>query len=74
MWPRDPGQSGHDEFFSSGVSLDQLQREVFFLGYHLHWSYAELMDMAVGERRDFVRLLAEQIEQENARITSAHTR
>ena len=56
------------------MSLAQLQREVFFLGYHLHWSYAELMDMAVGERHDFVRLLAEQIEQENARIEAAHSR
>lgn len=56
------------------MSLDRLHREVFFLAYHLHWSHAELMDMAVGERHHYVRLLAEQIEQENARIESAHAR
>ncbi|WP_179118041.1 hypothetical protein [Saccharothrix sp. ALI-22-I] len=56
------------------MSLDQLRREVFFLAYHLHWSYVELMDMEVGERDGFVRLLAEQIEQENARVEAAHTR
>ncbi|MBS1691660.1 MAG: hypothetical protein JST91_05495 [Actinobacteria bacterium] len=74
MRTRDPRQPGHDEFFSSGVSLDRLHREVFFLAYHLHWSYADLMDMAVGERHHYVRLLAEQIEQENARIEAAHAR
>jgi len=56
------------------VSLENLQREVFFLAYHLHWSYEELMDMAVGERHRFVALLAEQIEQENARIEAAQAR
>lgn len=56
------------------MSLERLQREVFFLAYHLHWPYGELMDMAVGERHQFVSLLAEQIEQENARIEAAHTR
>ena len=74
MWPRDSGQLGHDEFFISGVDLAQLQKEVFFLAYHLHWSYRDLMGMSVGERHDFVRLLTEQIERENARIEAAHSR
>jgi hypothetical protein len=56
------------------VSLEQLYREVFFLAYHLHWPHGELMDMTVDERHRFVRLLAEQIEQENARIEAARTR
>jgi len=30
--------------------------------------------MAVGERHEFVRLLAEQIDQENARIEAAQSR
>jgi hypothetical protein len=47
---------------------------VFFLAYHLHWAHTELMDMEIGERRAFVRLLVEQIEQENARIEAAHNR
>lgn len=56
------------------MSLDQLHREVFFLAYHLHWPHGELMDMTVDERHRFVRLLVEQIEQENARIEAAHAR
>jgi hypothetical protein len=53
------------------VSLDQLRREVFFLGYHLHWAHSELMDMASGERRAYVSLLVDQIERENSRIEAA---
>ncbi|GAB2678965.1 hypothetical protein [Nocardia goodfellowii] len=56
------------------MSAEQLRREVFFLAYHLHWSYPDLMDMAVGERHDFVRLLVEQIDQENAHIEAAQSR
>jgi len=47
---------------------------VFFLAYHLHWAHGELMDMDTAERREFVRLLVEQIEQENARIEAAQAR
>jgi hypothetical protein len=50
------------------VNLDQLRREVFFLGYHLHWSWTELMDLDTAERQEFVRLLVEQIDRENAQI------
>jgi hypothetical protein len=44
---------------------------VFFLGYHLHWSFAELMDMEAGERHAFVGLLVEQIDRENAQVDAA---
>jgi len=47
---------------------------VFFLGYHLHWPYSELMDMAADERRAYVTLLVDQIERENSRIESARNR
>jgi hypothetical protein len=47
---------------------------VFFLGYHLHWPWGELMDMPTDERRAFARLLVEQIERENADIESARRR
>lgn len=47
---------------------------MFFLGYHLHWSFAELMDMEAGERRRYVELLVEQIERENAQVDAARTR
>lgn len=64
-------QSGHDQFFSSGLSLKRLRTEVFFLAYHLHWSWSELMAMECDERAAFVDLLVEQIERENARIATA---
>ncbi len=38
---------------------------MFFLAYHLHWSWSELMALETHERRAFVRLLVEQIEREN---------
>ena len=44
---------------------------MFFLAYHLHWSWSELMGLESGERRAFVRLLVEQIERENAQIEEA---
>ncbi|MEU0431187.1 hypothetical protein ABZ153_05985 [Streptomyces sp. NPDC006290] len=56
------------------MSLDQLRREVFFLGYHLHWPHGELMDMAAGDRREFVDLLVEQIQRENAQVEAARER
>ncbi|WP_326772971.1 hypothetical protein [Streptomyces sp. NBC_01445] len=46
---------------------------MFFLGYHLHWPWSELMDMESAERRAYVALLVEQIERENARIEAART-
>jgi len=61
-------QPGSVPFFSHGLTDDALRDEVFFLAYHLHWSYAELMDMDSAERRTYARLLADQIERENARI------
>ncbi|MFI1169995.1 hypothetical protein [Streptomyces melanogenes] len=44
---------------------------MFFLGYHLHWSWSELLGMAADERRAYVHLLIEQIERENARVEAA---
>jgi hypothetical protein len=46
---------------------------VFFLAYHLHWSWSELMDLESPERRAYVRLLVEQIERENAQISQARS-
>jgi hypothetical protein len=47
---------------------------VFFLAYHLHWSWSELMDLEINERRAYVQLLVEQIERENAQIESSRRR
>ncbi len=71
MWPCLENFPGYDLFFSIGVDQDGLRKEVFFLAYHLHWSWQEIMDLETNERREFVRLLIEQIERENAQIEAA---
>lgn len=53
------------------MSAEALRQEIFFLAYHLHWSHGEIIGMASPERRAFVKLLAEQIERENAQIKAA---
>ena len=68
-------EPGPDEFFSAGLDVElDCDREVFFLAYHLHWSWTELMDMECDERRAYAQLLVEQIERENARIEAARDR
>ena len=44
---------------------------MFFLAYHLHWSWTELVNMDSDERRVYVQLLVEQIERENAAIAQS---
>ena len=61
-------ESGPVEFFSSGLDLDGLRTEIFFLAYHLHWPWSELMSLDTAERHAYAQLLVEQIERENARI------
>jgi hypothetical protein len=65
------GQSGSVTFFSSGVGPEELRKEIFFLAYHLHWSWDELMEMDIEERQAYCRLLIEQIERENEQIKAA---
>ena len=60
-----------EQFFSDGQTDDALRSEIFFLAYHLHWSWEELMGLDSEERNAFVRLLVEQIERENARLAQA---
>lgn len=43
----------------------RLREEIFYLAYHLHWSRTEIVELDIGERREFVRLLAERIDAEN---------
>lgn len=66
---------GSNQFFFAAVgSADRLRQEVFYLSYHLHWTYTEVMDLDIVERREYVRLLAERIEQENRAINRASRR
>jgi hypothetical protein len=39
---------------------------VFYLAYHLHWPWSEIMNLDFAERRAFVRMLAERIQAENS--------
>ena len=63
--------TGPHAFFSSGVDQEELRKEIFFLAYHLHWSWSELMALDSDERRAFVTLLVDQIERENAQLQNA---
>ncbi|MBV9788462.1 MAG: hypothetical protein JOZ51_09840 [Chloroflexi bacterium] len=47
---------------------------MFFLAYHLHWSYNDLLMLDSAERRAYVDLLIEQIERENAQVEAARRR
>ena len=60
--------SGPVPFFGIGVGEEALRKEIFFLAYHLHWSWTELMEMDTAERRAYVELLVDQIERENRQI------
>ena len=42
-----------------------MRQEVFYLAYHLHWSWSEIMGLDISERRAYVRMLAERIETDN---------
>jgi len=45
---------------------DNLRREVFALGYHLKWQPSEILSLPVTERRAYLQLLVQQLEQERA--------
>ena len=74
LWSHLQNNSGYDPFFSAGVDQEGLRKEIFFLAYHLHWSWTEIMSLDSDERRMFVQLLIEQIERENAQIEAARRR
>ena len=38
---------------------DELWEEITFLGYHLHWDLATLLDLEHGDRRRLVRSVSE---------------
>lgn len=53
------------KFFRPQLGGERLQQEVFYLAYHLHWPWSEIMAMDTGERRSYLHMLARRIEQEN---------
>lgn len=42
-----------------------MRQEVFYLAYHLHWSWSEIMGLDLAERWAYVQLLAHRIEADN---------
>jgi hypothetical protein len=65
-------QPGLLQFFGSLVGAEErLYKEAFFLAYHLHWGFAEIMEMGTDERWEFVRMLVEQLEREQESMDKA---
>ena len=42
-----------------------MRQEIFYLAFHLHWQWSEIMALTVDERRAFVKMLADRIEKDN---------
>lgn len=56
----------HDFFFGQmRISLDLLYREIHYLAYHYHWSEKEIMGMPRDRRRNYISVLADEIERLN---------
>jgi hypothetical protein len=47
---------------------------VFYLAYHLHWSWTDILALDLGERRDYVRMLAQRIDAENRALDAVGQR
>jgi hypothetical protein len=47
---------------------------VFYLAYHLHWSAADILSLDLGERREYVRMLALRIDAENRALEAVGQR
>jgi hypothetical protein len=70
--PHDGTDAGSQQFFFPAVGGDShLRQEVFYLGYHLHWAYDDILDLDTVERRHFVRMLSEEIDRQNASLEDA---
>lgn len=69
MQPQVHDDAGSDKFFLAWVGeLEDLYREVFFLAYHLHWAHEEIMNLDLLQRRTYLRMLSDAIEQQNAEM------
>ena len=47
---------------------------MFYLAYHLHWSSESILALDLGERREYVRMLARRIEAENQALDAVGRR
>ena len=58
-----------DFFFGELLTgRDLLYREVHYLAYHYHWSEREIMDMPKSKRRNYIEILADEIERLNSAV------
>jgi hypothetical protein len=53
------------------TDLAQLRRETFALSHNLHWTYSDVMALDVVERRAYVVLVAEFIQEQNDAVERA---
>ena len=61
-----PGRYRRNKFFRlTPGGGNRLRQEIFYLAFHLHWPWSEIMKLTVDERRAFVRMLADRIEEDN---------
>lgn len=71
MWHGVRSDCGHHRFFRRELAGgDRLRQEVFYLAYHLHWSWRDILALEIEERRVYVQLLAARIEAENRELES----
>lgn len=69
------GGDGRFRFFYLELGGERrLRQEVFYLAYHLHWSWSDIMGLDVGERQTYVWMLAQRIEAENQTFESLSER
>lgn len=68
----DPRVAGPDQFFYPVLAgPERLRQEVFALGYHLHWGWAEVMGLDSGERSAYVHLLHDVLGEQQAALERA---
>lgn len=55
------------EFFFGelNTSRELLRREIHYLAYHYHWSEQDILSMSKDRRREYIEILAEEIERMN---------
>ena len=58
-----PGRLGFFRRELGGAT--RLHDEVFYLAYYLHWQPSETLNLSTGDRKTYVRKLAERVGQEN---------
>lgn len=69
------GRGGCVGFFRTELAGgERLRHEVFYLAYHLHWSWTDILDLDLEERRAYVRLLAARIADENRQLEDDRAR